>query len=193
MRRFFSIASAGVLFALVWTVRPAPESLAFARQGSDKKSEKSNPDEKKKGEKGERDSKESHSKRSDAQFVAGDLLRPMLAEGETGPFAVEEGSFSLRPGDMLELECDIPRNADDRPTFQVEDEDVIQMIPSGVRRVVHLAMVGGSPKPITGRHRYSAIFQARKEGETMVRLNLGRRRFQYSIKVRKKEEDGGEK
>ena len=45
------------------------------------------------------------------QHQRGNLIRPLVPEGGAGPQAVEEGTFTMRVGDLLELACAI---ADDK-------------------------------------------------------------------------------
>ncbi len=123
------------------------------------------------------------SKVPEAETVMGELFRPMVPTGGSGPIAVEEATFTLNPGDMLELECAIPLNDLGHVEFAVEDESVVSLFPAGVRHLRPLSIVGGQPKEVMGMNRMSAIFQAQKEGETIIHLNLGLKQKQYKVKV----------
>lgn len=125
--------------------------------------------------------------KADTQIFSGKLIRPMVAAGDYGPSAPEEGSFTLRPGDVLELECAIPKNIHGNISFNVADKEILEMVPIGVRELVPVAMVGGQPRPITGMVRTMALFQAQKEGKTMIRLNLGLRQTQYHVTVEREQ------
>lgn len=120
---------------------------------------------------------------SQAKKTSGVLFRPMMPSGGSGAEAIEEATFTLHPGDMLELECTIPKNRTAHEMYAVEDSNVVAMYPAGVRRLVPLAIVGGQPKRITGEQRYLALFQAQNEGETIIHLNIGLRQLQYRVKV----------
>lgn len=117
------------------------------------------------------------------QVFRGDMIRPLVPAGASGPSAPDEGSFQLRPGDVLEIECAIPKNIESNMIFKVEDTNVVKMIPIGVRQLVPVSMVGGEPKKITGMIRGVALFQAEGEGQTTIRLDLGLRQYQYKVKV----------
>ena len=121
---------------------------------------------------------------SQTMDVHGNLVRPLVPEGARGARAVEEGSFTLRPGDMLEIECAIPHDMATHMLYKSDDEEIVKLIPAGVRQLKPVAMVGGKPKPITGMLRFTAIFQAQqKTGKTVIRLNLGEKQYQYNIEV----------
>lgn len=125
--------------------------------------------------------------RAEAGSIRGALIRPMVPEGGSGPSAPEEGAFVLRPGDLLELECATPESLPHNMTTIVDDTKIIRLLPIGLRELKPMAMVGGEPRPLTGTYRVSAVFEAQAEGKTIIRLNAGRRQWEYRIEVREQE------
>ncbi len=119
------------------------------------------------------------------QHEHGKMIRPYVSEGGSGGHAPEEGAFNLAPGNLLELEAAIPKNMTNNLSYKVEDESIVQLLPTGVRTLVPVSMIAGEPKPVTGMVRYAALFQAREEGETTIHLTIGRRQYQYKVTVKK--------
>ncbi len=187
MKRFLTVMAMGLALIFVVMAWPSASRIALARQDEAAKTKKkAEPKAAKISEALKQEGGriiDEHRPDADVQHQRGNLYRPMLPSGGGGVAAVEEGMFTLRPGDLLELECAIPDDRAAHLSFQVEDEKVLKLLPTGVRKLVPMSMIGGEPKPITGLERYTSLFQAQDEGETIVRLTLGKQQFQYRIKV----------